>query len=166
MLYHSVYSDKIIRVLGPWWHLHIGNFFTIFLLSKLVSILINKHFWEKVELRDQLLQNKIEPRVILLVVSNYYNLGFVNAFWISVFSLCIYTCTNISHRLVHIYSTKKFGGFTMVFRDINYLHIRSVSLTILPGLSYRAKGSVGVVKFASLKVQEHCRKWLLRKNIQ
>lgn len=104
MLYHSVYSDKIIRVLGPWWHLHIGNFFTIFLLSKLVSILINKHFWEKVELRDQLLQNKIEPRVILLVVSNYYNLGFVNAFWISVFSLCIYTCTNISHRLVHIFN--------------------------------------------------------------
>lgn len=51
----------------------------------------------------------------------------------------------------------------MLFRDINYLHIRSVSLTILPRLSYRAEGSVGVVKFATLKVQKHCRKWLLQK---
>ena len=46
---------------------------------------------------------------------------------------------------------------------ISYLDIRGVSLAVFPRGRHGVKGAVGVIKLASLQVQEERREWLLKR---
>ena len=52
-------------------------------------------------------------------------------------------------------------GWTLVLA-MPYLDIRRVSLAVLPGLRDGVEDAVGVIKLASLQVEEHGREWLLK----
>ena len=46
--------------------------------------------------------------------------------------------------------------------EVNYLDIRGIPLTVFPGLGNAGKDAVGMVKLATLQVEEQGGEWFLR----
>ena len=46
--------------------------------------------------------------------------------------------------------------------EVNYLDIRGIPLTVFPGLGNAGKDAVGMIKLATLQVEEQGGEWFLR----
>lgn len=50
--YHPVYSNKVFRLLGPGWQVHVTNHGPVLPHSQVVAVAVHKHLREVVELRN------------------------------------------------------------------------------------------------------------------
>lgn len=53
--YQAIDAHKLLRALGPRWQLHIGDYSAVLHHSEVVTVGVDKHLGEVVELWDQLL---------------------------------------------------------------------------------------------------------------
>ena len=57
--YHSVYPNKVLRLLGPGWQVHVTNHGPVLPDSQMVAVAVDKHLREVVELGNQFLHFKV-----------------------------------------------------------------------------------------------------------
>lgn len=56
--YHPVNPNKVLRLLGPGWQVHVAHHGPVLPHSKMVAVAVDKHLREVVELRNQFLSFK------------------------------------------------------------------------------------------------------------